>query len=1614
MSSEPTEPREPAGTTEPPDPAGTAGTTEPPDPAGTAGTTEPSDPAGTARFTELSGPSGATRPAEPFEPAGTARFTELSGPSGATRPAEPPKPAGSPEPSGAARPAEPPEPTRTPEPSGAARPTEPPQPAGAARPAEPSEPTRTPEPSGAARPTEPPQPAGAARPAGPAGPAGPSGSADPLVRLADILAAAAGGVRPGPRELAELLWLARQMEPDPGTPDGTGEELPGEEPAPPPPREETPGPEPARPPKDRTRPPGPHPAARPPSRVPLHLPSRRHAPAADRPHSPLLAPAPPMLPHPLALQRALRPLARRTDAPVGQELDEPATADRIARLGADPAWWLPVLRPARERWLRLNLVYDAGPTMPVWRPLVRELHTVLAQSGAFRTVTLYRAAADGTVHGPDPHVPADGRTVTLLISDCMGPQWREGPAGTLWYATLHRWARRMPLAVVQPLPEHLWRNTALPTSPGTLSAAHPAAPTATLAFTPYEQPETDEFAVAGAAVPLPVLEPRPRWLANWAALLTTQGGAAIPGAAARLGRPLPADAEDRTDVGRLSAEELVLRFRATASPEAVRLAGHLAVGRPDLPVMRLVQAAVAPDPRPQHLAEVILSGMLGTVPGGPPGSYAFRDGVRELLLLGLPRTDRHRTTELLDRMGEFIDRRAGRAPGEFRAVVPSPRGTGTAAETDPFATLSEDSVRRLSAAGTPDGAAGGLFAGRYRLVRPTGSRGTGWFAEDTQDEDAPVVLRRYPPGQSRAAFTDLCRQLSRIRHAGIARVRDHGFADGLPYLVRDFVAGRTLHQRLEDAGGGLPAEEVAVLVPKLTDAVLALHAQEGPRGTLDTRSVVLTPDGPVLTCLDSAPPAHGSREETLHALGGIVRSLLRDSSGGLRAQLDKAVAALLSDRPPTQRQVVERLLRLGPLRFSLLGPVQVTRDGRPVPVDDPHDQAVLCMLLLREGRPATEAEPDALRRLRDLLGPDVLTAGDSGYALRAPYDVDVFRFRRLAAEAERARTAEDLPRARELAAEALELWRGEPLAGVPGPAAREARAGLLALHRELSALLDGPAGHHPEIHFAADDLTGRPEARITLEAAVHEILSRGSLSPRQYAVDVRPDGYLVRAEPGVYLLPVLVAVLRELPHALTRLTDPPRLRVTFGRPSAGPPEAAADVVVVVPPALYDDFAASSAARRSQRFRPVFGDSAPDSPPAAWYCLLGAGSADVGERDLVQGPFITHDLRELGVPVPGRTAVVHTRPGGPLTLLDPIQPYGTRAPRPETYYSVDLAPHEARQIVSLPSSGKGAFQAAVKLSWRVEDPVAFVRAEAGGVRELLLEHLRAAAAPVTRRYPLRRAGAAQRAVNAGVDGWPVPGLAVSYTVQLVPEWAPAPAAEPPVPSRRRLSALLADAETVLVGFDGPLARLFPAQTAREAVLDLLSVVADHRDPQDALAGRPLPVAGALGREAFTHPLDLLRAFAHDRLGPLLRARLDELELRAVPDAPTTHRSLALVRALHRSGRRVSVVTDVSTQAVHRYLEPYRLPLAGIHGRRDDLSLLTPHPDCLLRALRVRGTPSRSGVLISSSVAELTAAQQLGLRFVGYAPSAAGRRGLREAGSEVTVSSLEPLLEAARAL
>ncbi|SBT88418.1 DNA-binding transcriptional activator of the SARP family [Streptomyces sp. DI166] len=906
--------------------------------------------------------------------------------------------------------------------------------------------------------------------------------ATPLVRLADVLAEAGGGARPTALELAELLWLARQMEdpaPAPSVPTV-------EDPVRPTPEVEEER-QPEHPPVPGESAPPEEPVA--PPRAPLHLPAAAPAkPTAPEPHAALLAPAPPMLHHPLALQRSLRPLKRRTAAPDRLELDGRATADRIARLGAEPEWWLPVLRPAQERWLSLNLLYDTGPTMPVWRPLIRELHTALAQSGIFRTITAHPAAPDGAVPRPAAHAPADGRTVTLLISDCMGPQWRPGPADTLWYGTLRRWAHRMPLAVVQPLPEHLWRDTALPAAPGLLSAPHPAAPNSALSFVAYDETTTR------SGVPLPVLEPDPRWLANWASLVAAPGGQGFPGSVGWLGSPV--DTTDRTDFGTLTAEELVLRFRASASTQAVRLAGHLALGRADLPVMRLVQAALEPRPRPQHLAEVILSGMLTKVPG-PPGSYDFRPGVRELLLRSLPRTARRGTSDLLSRLGALIDDRAGVSAGEIRATTPMANGTVTETRSDPIATVAEETRDRLVR--RPD--RGRVLGGRYRLVEGVGEGGYLWRGEVVETGE-PVVVSVFPTHSDPERVRDFLRDaeaLKKRRPENVVAVRDHGVEDGQQYVVMEYVDGVALNSLVWSGTLRLPAPLLVSTLIQLARAVAGMHKAGVAHGRLDTNRVMLLPDGRVrLVLCNLGYRGQAPYAIDLRTLGDLVfrlvsssylisrHSLSPDQLDGLPATLRpsfvRALRLLMSNDHDEQQEGLNALQHdmfvrhawkaHDPLYCCLLGPVSIRRgSGQPVATGSPQEQAMLAMLLLHHGRTLThtqltegiwgpqapEGDPELLlrsyaSRLRNALGPGVLATTSNGYALHTSADfVDVITCQKLVEQAERQRAEGELASARTTVDEALSLWRGEVLDGVPGPAAAAARPRFQQLRLTLAA-----------------------------------------------------------------------------------------------------------------------------------------------------------------------------------------------------------------------------------------------------------------------------------------------------------------------------------------------------------------------------------------------------------------------------------------------------------------------------------------------------------------------------------------------------------------------------------
>jgi hypothetical protein len=87
----------------------------------------------------------------------------------------------------------------------------------------------------------------------------------------------------------------------------------------------------------------------------------------------------------LAVARALRPLRQRVPSPHRLVFDEAETVRRIAEEGI----WLPALRPARDRWLDLSLVVDAGASMGLWRSTAEELRKLLEWTGAFRNVRVW-------------------------------------------------------------------------------------------------------------------------------------------------------------------------------------------------------------------------------------------------------------------------------------------------------------------------------------------------------------------------------------------------------------------------------------------------------------------------------------------------------------------------------------------------------------------------------------------------------------------------------------------------------------------------------------------------------------------------------------------------------------------------------------------------------------------------------------------------------------------------------------------------------------------------------------------------------------------------------------------------------------------------------------------------------------------------------------------------------------------------------------------------------------------------------------------------------------------------------------------------------------------------
>ncbi|MEW2522773.1 SAV_2336 N-terminal domain-related protein [Actinacidiphila alni] len=509
-----------------------------------------------------------------------------------------------------------------------------------------SPPPEEPEPG---RPVPEPGPGSGHEPGAVSGSVRPPGDRGLRAALAGLLGDAEDG-GPTAVEVADVLWLARLAgltpegaEPAEGTADGQdadGTDVPpgsGEAPEHPGAVRES-GPErPDTAPGPRGPAPVPGPRTAGDTRVGLHS-LDGTVPAHGGPAAhPVRVAQPPALGGALDLARALRPLRQSVPAPGPAVLDEEATAQATG----EARHLLPVWRPASRRRFSVDLLIDTGATMAVWHRLAAELCTLLERHGAFADVRCWSLSTDGptprlspfrrrspglrassppaaAVAAPRWSRPLEdrtGRRLLLVLTDGVGPAWY----GTELPDFLARTAGDRPAAALQVLPRRLWHRTALRTAPVELRVTDAARPVAEVR-TDAAVPGRPRGARAAGVRWLPVMEVGGAWLAPWAALVAGRAPGWSPMLAAPVGgapRPARAPAAPAATPG---PAERVARFRSGCSPDAFRLACHLAAAPLSLPVMRLVQQATVPGSGQTDLAELFLSGLIERRDALTPGS----------------------------------------------------------------------------------------------------------------------------------------------------------------------------------------------------------------------------------------------------------------------------------------------------------------------------------------------------------------------------------------------------------------------------------------------------------------------------------------------------------------------------------------------------------------------------------------------------------------------------------------------------------------------------------------------------------------------------------------------------------------------------------------------------------------------------------------------------------------------------------------------------------------------------------------------------------------------------------------------------------------------------------
>ncbi|MBW4719643.1 HAD family hydrolase [Saccharothrix obliqua] len=223
----------------------------------------------------------------------------------------------------------------------------------------------------------------------------------------------------------------------------------------------------------------------------------------------------------------------------------------------------------------------------------------------------------------------------------------------------------------------------------------------------------------------------------------------------------------------------------------------------------------------------------------------------------------------------------------------------------------------------------------------------------------------------------------------------------------------------------------------------------------------------------------------------------------------------------------------------------------------------------------------------------------------------------------------------------------------------------------------------------------------------------------------------------------------------------------------------------------------------------------------------------------------------------------------------------------------------------------------------------------------------------------------------------------------------------------LRRILRSTELLLLDFDGPLCALFaevPAPHVADRLRDVLSGGRTRLPPEIEHSPDPFDV--------LAHAATLGTDEAH-RVEAALRASEVDAALLA-PPTPDAHN---LVRAWHKTGRGLAIVSNNSREAVNTYLHRHFLAqhVHVVSARTGpDPRLLKPSPHLVEAVISTFGTPPGAVTLIGDSASDVVASRGAHAKVIAFANKVHKRRTLREAAPDLVVTALHDAVDCARDL